>query len=353
MLFHSVRQEPRRKFLLGTGAAATGGSALLGTGAFTSVEAARSVSVDVVGDADAYLRLAPCTDDDGNEKPNGDYVYGHSNGTISIDLSSSNPETENELGDGVNPEALTRIDNILEICNQGTQDICVDFAVDVPEIQGEVPDRYDFEEGDPAAVFYRGSNRNEIVNVDELDTDRSGAISLHVENGTCECIGMEIRAFGFETGTDLFAETDLTIRAEAGADCVEGVPDNGCVDCGPDGDAERLTKVTFRNEGEEKELSIGPRPTGQQEFDAIFDEDVGSEEKFTIDIEERDNPQYQFKVGRESVEVRHSDDDDNDYFSVSCSKTVHTGMRLHTDDEEVMHEISVVSAEDKSGDEIC
>jgi hypothetical protein len=76
----------RRKFILGTGAAAASGASLLGSGAFTSVEADRNLAIDVAGDANAFLRLAPCTLD-GEEQPNGAYVHGHSDGTMSIDLS--------------------------------------------------------------------------------------------------------------------------------------------------------------------------------------------------------------------------------------------------------------------------
>lgn len=204
----------RRKFILGTGTAAAGGAALLGSGAFTSVQADRSVSVDVAGDADAFLRLAPC-----EESPNGEYVT-TTDGTIALDLSESNDDVD---GNGVNPEARTVIHSIFEICNQGTQDVCVDFEVDVPEIPGDVPDHYDFVSGDPAVVFYREDTPEEKVTVDELNPDRPGAISLGT--GDCECLGMEVRSFGFESGDDLFEDADLTIHAEAGADCEKSVTD--------------------------------------------------------------------------------------------------------------------------------
>jgi len=211
----------RRKFLLGTGAAAAGGASLLGSGAFSSVEADRSIDVDVVGDGEAFLRLAPCTID-GSEHPNGAYVRETPDGTIAIDLSDGNDQV---AGDGVNAEALSVFHNVFEICNQGTQDVCVDFELDVPEIPGPVPDRFDFEAGDPAVVFYRGSNREEYISTDGLDVDRAGAISLSIEGGECECVGLEVRAFGFDAGAELFADAELTIRAEAGADCEDGVAD--------------------------------------------------------------------------------------------------------------------------------
>lgn len=47
----------RRTFVLGMGTAAVGGSALLGSGAFSRTESQRSVVVETVGDEDAYMRL--------------------------------------------------------------------------------------------------------------------------------------------------------------------------------------------------------------------------------------------------------------------------------------------------------
>lgn len=47
----------RRTFVLGIGTTTAGGSAILGTGAFSSVETQRAVTIETVGDEDAYLRL--------------------------------------------------------------------------------------------------------------------------------------------------------------------------------------------------------------------------------------------------------------------------------------------------------
>ncbi|MEF8900809.1 MAG: twin-arginine translocation signal domain-containing protein [Halovenus sp.] len=50
----------RRKFLVGVGSAAAAGSAVLGSGAFTRVEAQRSVTVQVAEDPNAYLGMDTC-----------------------------------------------------------------------------------------------------------------------------------------------------------------------------------------------------------------------------------------------------------------------------------------------------
>jgi hypothetical protein len=213
----------RRKLLLGLGSVA-GAGGVIGTGAFTSVSARRTVDVRVASDTDALLRLAPCTDDSGNVQPNGAYVTGAGSGTMAIDLSGSNTNNP-PAGSGVNLRGLSVFDNVFEICNQGTQSVCVDFEVDVPDIPSgaDVPAHYDFGPGDPAVVFYRGGDRDTPVTVDQLDTDRPGAVALGV--GNCQCIGFEVRAFGFSSGEELFKNADLTIRADADGNCEAGVSD--------------------------------------------------------------------------------------------------------------------------------
>ena len=53
----------RRQALIGIGTLAVGSGAALGSGAFTSVEANRDVSVVTAGDADAALGIEDATDD--------------------------------------------------------------------------------------------------------------------------------------------------------------------------------------------------------------------------------------------------------------------------------------------------
>ena len=99
----------RRTVLIGVGATTAGG-AVVGSSAFTSVEAGREVSVDVAGDEDVFLRIAPV------DGPNGGYATTDS-GLLRIDLSDDNDEVP---GDGLNQNAVTTIRNVFEIENQGT-----------------------------------------------------------------------------------------------------------------------------------------------------------------------------------------------------------------------------------------
>lgn len=86
------------------------------TGAFSSVEATRSVNVDVANDTDALLELSPNANSD-----NGDYVSFDGNGALQVDLTDSNLDNAS----GVNPNATTQFDSVFNITNQGTQDVAV------------------------------------------------------------------------------------------------------------------------------------------------------------------------------------------------------------------------------------
>jgi hypothetical protein len=97
----------RRRVLTALGTAAAGGSAVLGTGAFTSVEADRSVDVSAADDTDALLALRPA---DGPNSALAETI----DGTLSLDLSAA------DGGPGVNPDALTVFDDVFTVTNRGT-----------------------------------------------------------------------------------------------------------------------------------------------------------------------------------------------------------------------------------------
>lgn len=113
----------RRQLLVGLGGLVVGGGVLIGTGAFTTIEAERTVSVETAGDADALLGIAPF---DGSE--NDDYVNAPDDGTVEINITEQGTSAS---GAGVNKNAITAIDRLLQVTNNGTQDIVVGFnAVD-------------------------------------------------------------------------------------------------------------------------------------------------------------------------------------------------------------------------------
>ena len=88
---------------------AAGGGVISGTGAFTSVTAERSVEVTTTGDASANLGMAPLA------TPNGNEYADDSGGTLSITI----PD--------VNLSAVTHIDDVFRVTNNGGQSVVVYF----------------------------------------------------------------------------------------------------------------------------------------------------------------------------------------------------------------------------------
>ena len=108
----------RRKFMIGLGSLAAGGAAATGTGAFTSVEADRSVDVEIAGDSSAYLALRKAADSSSDPGANSEAYVDDSGAEVSFDFSSGNGSVG---GNGFNPNAVTEVDNLIEVQNQGTQ----------------------------------------------------------------------------------------------------------------------------------------------------------------------------------------------------------------------------------------
>jgi hypothetical protein len=112
----------RRNALIGLGTVAAGAGVVGGSGAFTSVTAERTVSVETAGDGSAALQLT----DAGGE--NDEYVTQPSDGTVGINLDGSNTDTA-----ALNQNAVTRLENLVQVANNGTQTVTslsLEFADD-------------------------------------------------------------------------------------------------------------------------------------------------------------------------------------------------------------------------------
>ena len=106
----------RRNALIGLGTVAAGAGVIGGTGAFTSVTAERTVNVQTTGDGSAALSLAPTGSDNANE-----YVTAPDDGTIQLDLDGTSDDSVSSSG--LNQNARTKINNLVKITNNGSQDI--------------------------------------------------------------------------------------------------------------------------------------------------------------------------------------------------------------------------------------
>lgn len=146
----------RRNVLVGLGTIVAGGGAALGTGAFSSVSADRTVSIQVSDDTDALLAIEV------NENYAGD------NDVAEIDL------TEFTEAEGLNINATTTFDGMVAITNQGTNnvgitglsdseitisddgnDVTLDFTVN--DNHAEI-DESNFEDGGPAHTNISGED---------------------------------------------------------------------------------------------------------------------------------------------------------------------------------------------------
>ncbi|QRV13594.1 hypothetical protein JMJ58_11540 [Haloterrigena salifodinae] len=109
----------RRNFVLSIGTLAAGGGLALGTGAFSSVQAERDVAVTVSEDASAYLGIQP------GDGPNGNYVDTTDSDALAINLTGDNDNVGDGIagGQGLNANAVTGIEDIFQIQNQGTQEV--------------------------------------------------------------------------------------------------------------------------------------------------------------------------------------------------------------------------------------
>ena len=204
----------RRKFLMGVGSASLGGSALLGTGAFSRVESQRNVSVAVAEDPDAYLGLDKCSID-GSETPNSSYAWPDDHGHLEILMNPDNPTIEGNseevddspLGEGINSDSRTWFDNVFQICNQGKEEICIWIGDD-----DDWP-RVDDDDGERRVDFYIAEDDGRSI----VGAENQYRIAL----GNCVCIGIKTNTKGLEAGDELLDVFDDEIVIHADVDCAE------------------------------------------------------------------------------------------------------------------------------------
>ena len=152
------------------------------TGAFTTVQAERTMNVNVAGDANALLRLEPA---DTGSYANGHYAMQNGN-QLSINITANNAPTGG--GEGINENALTRMHNVFVIENQGTQDVGV--YIDNPNSE---------------VVFYNATS--------PTDSLEGSTNSTTLTPGDTIYVGFEIDLRG--TGISNLNLQDITVVADA------------------------------------------------------------------------------------------------------------------------------------------
>lgn len=104
-------QVNRRNVLIGLGGLTIGGGALFGTGAFSQVEAERTVDVGTAGDNDALLQLT------------GNSAITDTESDTGVDLLTISE-------DSINENALTRFDGAISVENAGTNNVGLSVEID-------------------------------------------------------------------------------------------------------------------------------------------------------------------------------------------------------------------------------
>ena len=110
----------RRRLLASVGGLVAAGSTALGTGAFTSVEAERNVSITVAKDYRAFLRMEPIGDKgiDG-ENTGRSFVNGNE---IEFEI-PGDEGGENSDASGVGLDSVYEFHDLITVSNQGTRPV--------------------------------------------------------------------------------------------------------------------------------------------------------------------------------------------------------------------------------------
>lgn len=146
-------------------------SAIYATGAFSTLTTQRNANVDVAGDASGLLGLKPAPG------PNGAYAQQGKDGQLRLTVSEA-VSGEDASAEGLNPGAVTTIENVFTITNQGAQPVglwltdksdAVTFRVDGRSIEGK-ENAIALGTGDTKPVSLEIDTRHADVNRDLLNS---------------------------------------------------------------------------------------------------------------------------------------------------------------------------------------
>ena len=210
----------RRNFIIGAGAASIGGSALIGTQAFSTIESHRSITVEIAEDPNAYLGMKPL------DTPNGrNYVGLDDQGHLEIDIGEhddfeGDPDGASP-GEGVNSESFTWLDGLFELCNQGKEGACISYALPEGVVENDVEEQtvtfYYVERDDERAV----TNRRMVGEGEEI----------LLELGECAEIGVRTVTKGVDAADTPLVDGEVALTADVDGDCFEDVVAPECVEC--------------------------------------------------------------------------------------------------------------------------
>jgi hypothetical protein len=112
----------RRNFILGASTVALSGGAVFGSGAFTQSQVDRSVTLVVDDDADALLALSPGENEDDSSSGVAEVVQSDNGTNDQVELRFE------ENGSGVNVDGVAFFRDVLEVTNNGNEDVYIAAA---------------------------------------------------------------------------------------------------------------------------------------------------------------------------------------------------------------------------------
>ena len=267
----------RRKFLVGVGGTAIGGSALVGSGAFSRVESDRTVKIAVAEDPDAYLGLDEC------DTLHGDNYVEFEDGHLKVDIGDFAPD-DDDRGIGVNSNSRTWLDSVFQICNQGKEAAGIWLDADPNTAEG----------GEDAVKFYRGDDRDRRVD------NEDDPIVLDV--GECICVGIQTTTHGLSEGDDLLNDDEITIYADVD---VSGEPAK---------QAEEFTTV-----GRIRRGALGDGQTWELSISEDFHAPGGAQAHVT-EWKEDEKYSFEFSFNGEEYDLTVKDEDDGEVGSLTTDE---------------------------------
>lgn len=160
---------------------------MIGTGAFSSTQADRSVSVQVASDnPGAYLGLDPTS------LPNSGAAFVNG-GEVQINLNGGLTNNKPGSGDGPLTRATTELDGVFKVINQAPNGQTLFVNID----------SLDFNNKNVELKFYPGENS-------DLNLDSDSGRDLEVAVGDSEPIGVQVDISGSATVDSFNKETTVT-----------------------------------------------------------------------------------------------------------------------------------------------
>ena len=174
----------RRKFAIGMGALATGSSAAIGTGAFTTAEADRNVNVNVASDSSGFVELTAQNETYASGTDGGELVLNF-NGDSGIGIFDGD-------GEGLNPNTEFNFENVFRVANiagQGDMRVVIEangFDLDTLELTGSGDEALDIAEG----TSLRAKDYSDVDNLPKLVQPDAVDVDMTIEtNGSTGSVG--------------------------------------------------------------------------------------------------------------------------------------------------------------------